>query len=107
MKDSTFFFQVGTRRHWYTLSPVTLDGEQLMYVRCPAARVDQEFLPQDVPELILSLPDAVARVEEASKDKAEVFRLRLSAAEKREIERRAAQGGFTSASEYVRAVAAG
>lgn len=72
---------------------------------CKAAKIDQEFLAQDVSELILDLPALITAEREYASTQGEVIRFRVSARDKKRIEERAVEKGYSSISKYLRDLA--
>lgn len=69
------------------------------------AKIDQDFLKEDIPTLLLDLPNIIIAEQKYKNKKDEVVRFRISAKDKREIERRAAKNGYTSVSKYLKDLA--
>lgn len=71
------------------------------------ARIDQEFLPEDLAEVILDLPNLIMAEQEYERKQSDVIRFRVSGADKARIEKRAIEKGYDSISGYVRDLALG
>ena len=69
------------------------------------ARIDQEFLSEDVSELILDLPNLIIAEQEYNKKRSDVIRFRVSAEDRARIEKKAIKKGYDSISGYVRDLA--
>lgn len=87
--------------------PYTLERKRkgVLHLECRAAKIDQEFLSEDVSELILDLPNLIIAEEEYESKGDTVVRFRVSAADKRRIEEGAVRKGYTSISAYLRDLA--
>ncbi|GEM_PF-799099 len=92
--------RVGRKQYPYTLRPV---GDDLTYVKCEAAGIDQEFANEDLLELIMDLPNTI--LENQKFEKEQVLRFRCSAEERKEIARRAMQRRFPTVSAFLRSLA--
>ncbi len=102
MKNSiTFYVNVGNKKYDCTLERL---NKMETHVTCPAARIDQGFLHEDVPELIQYLPDYITEAKER-KNHEEVIRFRITAEDKKKIEKKALKQGYTSISGYLRDLA--
>ncbi len=71
------------------------------------ARIDQEFLAEDLSLVILDLPNLIIAEQEYGKRQSDVIRFRVSDADKARIEKRAIEKGYDSVSKYVRDLALG
>jgi len=100
---TTASITVQNKKYKYILS-ATKDRE-VVHLLCPAANIDQDFLAGDVPALLLDLPNLIVAELEHNVVNTEVIRFRISAEDKREIQKRAVKNGFKSLSDYVRAKA--
>jgi hypothetical protein len=70
-----------------------------------AAKIDQDFLPEDVSELILDLPNLIIAEHKYNSKKDEVIRFRVSSKDKKKIEKKAIEKGYGSISGYLKDVA--
>jgi len=97
-------FTLGSRKYEYELGkPFKKDGEKVMRFFCLKLDIDQDFLVEDVPELILDLPNIAYNLKEHEKQDS-FLRIRIKASEKEVIEKNAiAEGKTTSA--YIRDLA--
>ncbi len=69
------------------------------------ARIDQKFLPEDLSEIILDLPNLIIAEQEYVKKQSDVIRFRVSSKDKAKIEKKAIEHGYDSVSGYVRDLA--
>ena len=104
MKKVTSTITVQNRKHSYTLSQ---KRGRVTYVECLSAGVSQNFPSEDVPALLIDLPNLIIAEKEHNKRHSEIIRFRVSDKDKKEIEKRAMKNGFNSISEYMRDVALG
>ena len=72
-----------------------------------AAHIDQEFLPEDLSEIILDLPNLILAEQEYVKKQSDVIRFRVAARDKQQIEKKALKSGYSSVSGYIRDLALG
>ena len=84
--------------------PYTLErkGDGVVRIVCKAAKLDQEFLAEDVSELILDLPALIIAEQEYEATQDTVIRFRVSAKDKQRIEEQAIKCGYDSVSKYLR-----
>lgn len=77
----------------------------LVYVECAAANISQEFLAEDVADLLIDLPNLIVAEKEYQDRQSDVVRFRVSVEDKKRIEKKAAKEGYSSVSEYIRSLA--
>ena len=92
---------LGNKQYHYSLRKV---DKEATYFYCKAARISQEFLNEDIPELLHYLPDHIMDAKERTK-RQEIIRFRISSEDKRKIEKKALKEGYTSISGYLRDLA--
>lgn len=71
------------------------------------ACIDQEFLSEDLSEIILDLPNLIIAEQEYERKQSDVIRFRVSGVDKARIEKKAIEKGYDSVSGYVRDLALG
>ncbi len=86
----------------YTLEK-TADGT--IHLVAKDARIDQEFLPEDLAEIILDLPNLILAEQDYDRKQSDIIRFRVSGADKARIEKKAIENGYDSISGYVRDLA--
>jgi hypothetical protein len=91
----------------HTQYPYTLEKKQegVVHFVCKGAKIDQEFLSEDVSELIIDLPALIVAEQEYEGTQDTVIRFRVSAQDKRRIEQKAIEKGYDSVSKYLRDIA--
>jgi len=72
---------------------------------CKDSKINQAFLPEDVSELILDLPNLILSEQENKKKQDDIIRFRVSGKEKVEIEKKAIKKGYSSVSQFLRDLA--
>ena len=102
MKKVTGVVTVQNKKYSYTLSKNSNDTVE---IQCEAAKISQEFLPEDVPDLLIDLPNMILAEKEYQKKQSDVIRFRISPQDKIKIERKAVKKGYDSVSEYMRHLA--
>ena len=93
---------VKNKMYPYTIERV--DAKTIHFVS-KDARIDQEFLSEDVSELILDLPNLIIAEQEYNKKRSDVIRFRVSREDRARIEKKAIKKGYDSVSGYVRDLA--
>jgi hypothetical protein len=73
-----------------------------IFVECKAAKVSQEFLSEDVVDLLVDLPELIISEKDYSKKASEVIQFRVTPKDKIRIEKKAQKEGFDSISSYLR-----
>lgn len=82
-------------------------GDKTTFVECDAANIGQEFLNEDIPELLNDLPNLIMAEKEYNNQQSEMIRFRVSVDDKKVIEKKAVQKGYPSVSGYLRDLALG
>jgi len=77
----------------------------LVHFECAAANLKQDFLAEDIADLLIDLPNLILAEKEYQSRQSDVVRFRVSVEDKKRIEKRAAEEGFASVSEYMRSLA--
>jgi DNA-directed RNA polymerase subunit E'/Rpb7 len=87
--------------------PYTLEKIQGGTVRVVSkdAKINQEFLAEDVSEIILDLPNLIIAEQQYEKKQSNVIRFRISSEDKNKIEKKAIGKGYSSVSGYLRDLA--
>lgn len=87
--------------------PYSLEKKRggIVHFVCKAANIDQDFLAEDVSELIIDLPALIIAEQEYDKTQESTIRFRVSAKDKKKIEQRAIEKGYDSVSKYLRDLA--
>lgn len=76
-----------------------------VHIECVSAKIAQDFLAEDVPGVLIDLPNLILAEKEYQAAQTDVVRFRVSSADKQVIERKAVAQGFASVSEYMRHLA--
>jgi hypothetical protein len=71
-------------------------------VVCRGAALDQDFLVEDVAQLLIDLPALIISEQKDHRKNEGVIRFRVSSKDKEVIEKKAFSKGYKSVSEYVR-----
>lgn len=101
MKTVKSYITLGNKKYPYTLKKME---SGTVFVTCKDANVSQEFLAEDVADFLIDLPNLIVAEKEYHKSRTEVIRFRISSKEKREIEKEAVKKGYSSLSQYLRAL---
>ncbi|MFA7278210.1 MAG: hypothetical protein WC101_04495 [Candidatus Gracilibacteria bacterium] len=103
MKTSAkYFLTIGNKKYFYTLKQV---NSEETHVVCEAANIAQDFLNEDIPELLHDLPNLIISEKDYKNNQEEVIRFRISADDKKLIEKKAHKKGYASVSGYLRDLA--
>ncbi len=95
---------VNNKKYFFTLTKLT---DRKCFFECESANISQEFLNEDIPALIFDLPQLILAEKDYQKHSAEVIRFRVSAEDKKAIEKKALERGYKSVSGFLRDVALG
>jgi hypothetical protein len=99
---TTAIITVQNKKYPYSL---TKRKSGLVYVECEAAKVAQEFLAEDVADLLIDLPNLIVAEKNYQNQQSDVLRFRVTTADRKRIEKKAVEQGFSSVSEYLRNLA--
>lgn len=99
---SKYFITINNKKYFYTLGKA--DGNRV-FVECEAANIAQEFLKEDVADLLIDLPNLILAEKEYKAGQGEVVRFRLTPEDKKEITLKAQKKGFKTLSEFLRNLA--
>jgi hypothetical protein len=102
MKTTKHVIVVNNKKYPYTLRK---DGGDATRIECAGANISQTFLNEDVSALLQDLPNLIVAEKKYTSSSKEVLRFRITTRDKKDIEKKAVQKGYSSVSEYLRAVA--
>lgn len=100
-KTTQYSVTIGNKKYSYSL---TFINQKTTLIECKNANINQEFLNEDIPALLLDLPSLIM----AEKDYGtaqEIIRFRISSEDKKMIEKKAIQKGYTNVSSFLRDLA--
>ena len=98
------YLTLNNKKYFYTLKNA---GRKVTFVHCEAADISQEFLNEDVPDLLNDLPNLILAQKKYNKQQEDVIRFRISTEDKKLIEKKALKKGYTSVSSFLRDLALG
>lgn len=104
MQQVTGSVTVQNKKYSYT---ITKRKNNIVYIECEAAKIAQEFLAEDVTDFLIDLPNLITAEKEYQEKQSDVLRFRVSSEDKKRIEKKAVEQGYTSVSEYLRNLALG
>ena len=93
---------INNKKHGYSLRKT---GGGATYVECADAHIAQNFLDEDIPDLLIDLPNLIIAEKTYKYGRDEFVRFRISAKDKKMIEKKALRNGYASVSEYLRVLA--
>lgn len=99
---TNFTITVKNKIYPYSLSNKT---KGLVSVVCEAAKINQDFLAEDVPELLMDLPNLIIAEQKYKNKSSQFIRFRISDEDKKKIEKNAIKRGYDSVSKYLRDIA--
>ncbi len=91
---------VKNKKYRYSLEP---KRGGITRVICKDAKIDQDFLNEDVPALLSDLPELIIAEQEYKKSQSTVVQFRISPEKKKELEKKALKEGYPNLSSYLRA----
>ena len=105
-KRSKHSITVGNTKYNYFISfHEDEDGYDTVFFECKAAKIAQPFLREDIPALLIDLPELILEEKEYQKKQKDIIRFRVSVDEKKKIERKAVKKGYASVSSFLRDLA--
>ena len=96
------YITVNNKKHFYALEK---HKEGAIFLECADAKIAQEFLAEDIPNLLIDLPNLIMAEKAYKKNQSEIIRFRVSSQDKQKIEQKAVKKGFCSVSGYLRELA--
>jgi len=99
---SKHFITLNNKKNFYTLKKI---DEKTIFFECKAANISQEFLKEDLSDLLTDLPNLILAEKKYKKGQAEIIRFRLSTEDKKKIFEKACKKGYQTISEYLRDLA--
>jgi len=102
MKKIVANITVNNKKYSYTLEKKNND---IIFVECKDANIAQDFLTEDVANLLIDLPNLILAEKVYKKKQSEIIRFRISAADKSRVEKKAVKEGYDSVSDYLRNLA--
>ncbi|MDP4008648.1 MAG: hypothetical protein Q8P68_05660 [Candidatus Peregrinibacteria bacterium] len=106
MKKSSIkhFITLKNKKYSYTISPI---DKKTTIIECKDAHIKQEFLNEDIVDLLNDLPKLILAEQKYKKQHAELIRFRVAPEDKKAIERKAVESGYNSISSFLRDLALG
>jgi hypothetical protein len=98
------FITIQNKKHFYTLKPLNKNST---FFECRDANISQEFLNKDIPALLNDLPNLIIAEKEYKKNQSDIIRFRVSPEDKKTIEKKAVENGYSSVSVFLRHLALG
>ena len=98
------YITLNNKKYFYTLKKIDKDTS---FVECKAARVSQDFLNSDIPNLLGDLPHLIIAEKDFHKRQSDVIRFRVSPEDKKQIMQQAIKKGYHSVSSFLRDLALG
>jgi hypothetical protein len=102
MKKIVANITVNNKKYNYSLEK---KNEDIIFVECKDANIAQDFLSEDVANLLIDLPNLIIAEREHAKKQSEIIRFRISVSDKTRVEKKAVKEGYDSVSEYMRHLA--
>jgi len=99
MKKIKGYLTINNKKSEYSLIKKV---KNTVFFECQDANISQEFLTEDIPNLLLDLPNLILAEKEYKKNQSEIIRFRISPQDKQKIESKAVKNGYTSVSSYIR-----
>lgn len=105
MKKTEHSITVNNKK--YTYSIASTEDKGMIYFECKAARIGQRFLAEDIPALLIDLPEMILDEIEHRTEPKTVIRFRVTSEDKRKIMKNAQKNGYKNISSFLRNLALG
>lgn len=102
MKPFKHMIKVGRKQYEYV---VHAKNKKEVFFECAAAGISQNFLAEDIPALLVDLPELIQMELDYKKENTQIIRFRLTKDEKKKIQQNARQHGYDTMSAYIRDLA--
>lgn len=97
---TNYYININNKKHTYSLIKI---NDTITHVICESAWIDQDFDNEDIPSLLIDLPELIIENEkENEKDQSTVIHLRIRQSEKLKIKKIALKKGYQNVSSYIR-----
>ncbi len=93
---------MNNKKYFYSLKKI---NKKTSHFECEAANISQPFPNEDIPDLLIDLPNLILSEKEYLDKQDEVIRFRVTGEDKKLIEKKASQKGFSTVSDYLRELA--
>ncbi|MFA6305208.1 MAG: hypothetical protein WC651_00570 [Candidatus Gracilibacteria bacterium] len=103
-QKNEYFILLNNKKYLYTLRKM---AKNRFFVECKDANIAQEFLSEDIPDLLIDLPNLILAEREYNQGQADVVRFRLSVEDKKTILKKAYKKGYKTVSGFLRDLALG
>ncbi len=103
-KKLEYYIIVNNKKFSYSLKKIS---NTTSFVNCEAANIAQEFLNEDVPDLLRDLPNLILAEIKYKNNQEQVIRFRITVEDKKLIMKRAYENGYKTISGYLRDLAIG
>ncbi len=91
---------VGNKKYSYYLNPIL--GTNRVKVKCEVAKINQEFLKEDIGDLLVDLPEMILEEIDFEGKQDQTIRFRVSSTDKKKIMQNAVKNGYNNISGYLR-----
>jgi len=92
---------INNKKYEYSLRRI---NKNITHLKCDAANIDQEFLNEDVPGVLIDLPNLILAEEDYNKKQDTVIRFRVNMRDKHIIKEKAMQSGYNDVSSFLRSL---
>jgi hypothetical protein len=101
-KSIEHFITLNNKKYFYKFEKI---NTKKTFVECKAANISQEFLNEDIAELLIDLPNLILAEKKYQNKQDEIIRFRINSKDKKAIEKIALANGYNSISGFLRDVA--
>lgn len=100
------YITLNNKKYPYSLQQI---NKKNVFFECKEAKIAQEFLKEDIPALIMDLPNLILSEREYEKrqNQEAVIRFRVTPDEKQKIEKKSVEEGYQTVSSFLRHLALG
>jgi len=96
------FVTINNKKYPYTLKKASKTST---FVECKDANIHQEFLNEDIPSLLIDLPNLILSEKKYKHAQEQIIRFRINPEDKKKITEKALKKGYTTISGFLRDLA--
>jgi len=99
MEKIKHFIKIWDKNYFYTIEEV---DSKVSKIYCPSAKIEQEFLNEDILYLLKDLPNLIKSEEKYKEKKDSVVRFRISWMEKVRLQKKVKESWYSTVSAFIK-----
>ncbi len=93
------YIEVDNKKYSYFIEPI---DSEISKIICKTAKIEQEFLNEDLVNLLKSLPNLIKAEQEYKEKKDNIIRFRVSALEKIKLQKKVEKSWYKTISSFIK-----